>query len=73
MTPGSRVRFTHGPIGLLEHEDAHKFAEPVAQAGDFGTYVREHPLLEGWHIVAVEMDSGRFYAPVDRRQIEVEA
>lgn len=70
---GTRVRFTHGPIGLLSDPDAMKFAEPVVQAGDFGTYLYEHPALDGWHIIEVVIPevSTNLYAPVARAQFEV--
>lgn len=72
LREGMRVRFTHGPLGLLESPDAFKFAEPVVGAGDFGTYVGAHATLDDWHIIRVILPGyPDLYAPVHRGQFEV--
>lgn len=67
---GTRVRFTIGPIGVLATPHDGRFADPIVQAGDFGTYHDTHAMIDGWHIIAVEINGETFYAPVDRRQFE---
>lgn len=73
VAQGSRVRFVHGPIGLLSDPDGFRFAEPVAKYGDEGTYLGPHPQLDEWHMIEVLVpgEAGSFYAPVHRGQFVV--
>ena len=52
---GERVRFTEGPLGLVASVTDTRFRPETVTAGDLGTYVGPHPLLDedGWHVVQV--------------------
>lgn len=76
FTPGARVRFTRGPLGLLEAENDHRFAAETANIGDEGDYVGPHVngelAAQGWHVVRVELEAAGAtvvrFAPVHTSQ-----
>lgn len=64
---GDRVRFTTGPLGLLEHVNASRFADKMVAEGEEGEYVGAHPSVDGWIVVKV----GELFCPCHPSQIEV--
>lgn len=73
LAQGARVRFTAGPLGLIEHPDEDfKFAPETVQAGDEGEYhsPNPNPRLPDWHLIAVEVAGRTLYAPVHAHQFE---
>lgn len=65
-----RVRFTRGPLGLLESEHSSRFVPEVVQKGDEGEYVGPHPVLAGWHIIRVTVDGQQRICPCAAAQFE---
>jgi hypothetical protein len=60
FSPGDPVRFTRGPLGLLESEGDFRFAPETVSAGDSGQYVGPHAdaklAEQGWHTIRVELE-----------------
>lgn len=56
IAKGTRVRFTRGPLGLVDEFTGGMEPETV-DVGDEGTYEEPHPALDGWHYIEVEVTS----------------
>jgi hypothetical protein len=65
---GDRIRFTVGPLGLLESISSTRFVDATVKKGDEGIYQGPHPLIteEDWHIVQV----GEWICPVHGGMID---
>jgi hypothetical protein len=70
FTPGTRVRFTKGPLGLMDDDSGLKFKELVVNAGDEGVVSARTTNIDGWLIVDVPAVGERFYCPVHPYMIE---
>lgn len=68
------VRFTAGPLGLVEHEQGTYFVPEVVSVGDVGEDVGLHPDPElaeaGWHLVRVRVGERELFCPCHERQFE---
>ncbi len=81
--PGTRVRFTAGPLGAVKSRDGDsgrideiRFVTDVyASEGDVGVYVGPHPdphLANAWAMIEIERAFGEtFYVPAHDGQYEV--
>lgn len=71
IKPGTRVRFTDGPLGIL-HPHALAFIEATVGEGDEGTYRDvDEASGEDWHLITVDVDGEPHECPVHRSQFEV--
>jgi len=65
------VRFTHGPLGLVDAAEPYRFQEGVVNVGDVGELIVEGELPlevpEGWSLVKV----GELYCPTWAATLEV--
>lgn len=72
--PGQRVRFTLGPLGVLDSVEAWRFERAiVVYDGDEGEVYGPHPNLSGWLLVTVMRPGIRsepYYVPVHRGGVE---
>lgn len=73
MQPGSAVKFTRGPLGLIREDTPSGSFEPeTVKAGDTGTYVGPHPYQDladhDWHMIDVGND---LTCPCHSSQFEV--
>jgi hypothetical protein len=67
FNPGDRVRFTKGPLGLVDLRDTSHFVERTVGVGDEGTVSRLVSNLDGWLYVDV---GDELYCPVHPHLIE---
>jgi hypothetical protein len=65
------VRFTHGPLGLIDAANPYRFADPIVNVGDVGELIVEGELPfavpEDWALVKV----GELYCPTHPATLEV--
>jgi hypothetical protein len=70
VLPGTEVRFTVGPLGLIAGDTpAGKFEDALVNVGDLGEYIGPHTTMleKGWHLIAV----GERTCPCHRSHFEV--
>lgn len=66
--PGTKVRFTAGPLGLIRLDSPYKFVPETVSEGDEGEIVTsEDQMPEGWLLVRVGDD---LYCPVHPGMVE---
>lgn len=71
MTTAPRtVRFTTGPLGLVENEDQIGFVDETVKAGDVGEVIGPHPRIDGWLLVRVDVAGRSLLCPVPAAWIE---